>query len=128
MNSFLSRLRKIRSLARFLYVQRIKGFDPPGRPVLDGASADWLAERLKAAKLYLEFGSGGSTLLANRLGVPSVTVESDRYYAAAVRKVLPSPEPARYMVSASDTALARRSSSPHHCCICFAAHSGVRSS
>ena len=94
MNSFLSRLRKIRSLARFLYVQRIKGFDPPGRPVLDGASADWLAERLKATKLYLEFGSGGSTLLANRLGVPSVTVESDRYYAAAVRKVLPSPEKA----------------------------------
>lgn len=94
MNSFPSRLRRLRSLARFLYVQRIKGFDPPGRPVLDGASADWLADRLKATKLYLEFGSGGSTLLANRLGVPSITVESDRYYAAAVRRVLPSPEKA----------------------------------
>jgi len=94
MSSFPSRLRRLRSLARFLYVQRIKGFDPPERPVLDAASVDWLAERLKATKLYLEFGSGGSTLLANRLGVPSVTVESDRYYAAAVRKVLPSPEKA----------------------------------
>ncbi|HJR82965.1 MAG TPA: hypothetical protein VJ775_03465 [Sphingomicrobium sp.] len=97
MSSFPSRLRRLRSLAHFLYVQRIKGFDTPQRPVLDAASADWLAERLKATKLYLEFGSGGSTLLANRLGVPSVTVESDRYYAAVVRKALPSPEKARIL-------------------------------
>lgn len=97
MSSFLSRLslRKLLALARFLYVQRIKGFNPPERPLLDDESGAWLAERLKSTKLFLEFGSGGSTVLANRLGVPSVTVESDRFYAATVRKVLPSPEKAR---------------------------------
>jgi hypothetical protein len=97
MSSFLSRLnlRKLVALARFLYVQRIKGFDPPGRPLLDDKSGAWLAERLKSTKLFLEFGSGGSTVLANRLGIPSVAVESDRFYAATVRKALPSPEKAR---------------------------------
>jgi hypothetical protein len=87
-------LRKLWTLVHFLYVQRIEGFEPPGRPVLDAASVDWLADRLKVTKLYLEFGSGGSTLLANRLGVPSVTVESDRFYAAAVRSAPPFPEKA----------------------------------
>ena len=95
--SSVSRLRKLPALARFLYVQRIKGFDPPGAPLLDEEAAGWLAERLKSTKLYLEFGSGGSTVLANRLGVPSITVESDRYYAAAVRKALPFPEKARIL-------------------------------
>jgi hypothetical protein len=89
------RLHKLFALARFLYVQRIRGFDPPERPLLDDESGAWLAERLKSTKLFLEFGSGGSTVLANRLGVPSVTVESDPFYAATVRKVLPSPGKAR---------------------------------
>jgi len=94
MGSYLSRLslKKLSALARFFYVQRIKGFDPPGRPLLDDDTGPWLAERLKSTKLYLEFGSGGSTMLANRLGIPSITVESDRFYAAAVRGALPSPQ------------------------------------
>jgi hypothetical protein len=96
MSPILSRLNpsKLWGLARFLYVQRVTGFDPPGRPLLDEESIEWLNRRLKSAKRYLEFGSGGSTVLANRLGVPSVSVESDRFYAAAVRQVLPSPEKA----------------------------------
>jgi hypothetical protein len=99
MSSSLSRLtlRKLAALARFLYVQRIKGFDPPQAPLLDDESGAWLAERLKSTKLFLEFGSGGSTVLANRLGVPSITVESDRFFAAAVRRVLPSPRKARIL-------------------------------
>jgi hypothetical protein len=99
MSSLVSRrgLHKLAALARFLYLQRVKGFDPPGAPLLDDESGAWLAERLKSTKLYLEFGSGGSTVLANRLGVPSVTVESDPFYAAAVRKILPSPRRARIL-------------------------------
>jgi hypothetical protein len=98
-SSILSRLRlpRLLALARFLYVQRIKGFDLPERPLLDDESEAWLAERLKSTKLFLEFGSGGSTVLANRLGVPSVTIESDRLYAATVRKALPSPRTARIL-------------------------------
>lgn len=93
-------VRKLWGLARFLYVQRVKGFDPPGPPLLDEETSAWLTERLKSTNRYLEFGSGGSTVLANRLGVPSVTVESDRFYAAVVRKVLPLPENARIVTPA----------------------------
>ena len=47
---------------------------------------------------------------------------------ASAGSVVASPEPARYIVSARDAAFARRSPSPHHSFICFAAHSGDRSS
>ena len=39
-----------------------------------------------------------------------------------------SPEPARYIVSASAICAVRRAPSPHHASICVAAHSGGRSS
>jgi hypothetical protein len=86
------KLQEARELGHFFYTQRIKGFDPPGQPHLDADTAEWLEERLKVTRLLLEFGSGGSTVLANRLGVRSISVESDRYYAAAVRSALPKPE------------------------------------
>jgi len=96
MGSFLSRLslRKLPGLAHFFYIQRIRGFDPPVQPLLDDDTGAWLADRLKSTKLYLEFGSGGSTVLANRLGISSITVESDRFYAASVRRALPYPQKA----------------------------------
>lgn len=84
-------LRKLLSLARFLQLQRIKGFSPPGEPLLDDETVGWITPRLKSTRLFLEFGSGGSTLLANQLGIPSISVESDRFYASAVRSVLPNP-------------------------------------
>ena len=46
----------------------------------------------------MEFGSGGSTVLANSLGVASISVESDRFYAKAVRSGLQYPETARIEV------------------------------
>ena len=87
-NVFTARVEQARELLRFLFVQRIRGFDPPVQPHLDPDTAEWLALRLERAKLFLEFGSGGSTLLANRLAVRTITVESDRYFAAVVRTAL----------------------------------------
>jgi hypothetical protein len=78
-------------LARFLYLQRVAGFQPPGEPHLDAPTVEWLRQRLQSADLYLEYGCGGSTVLANTLGVPTVSVESDRFYAAVVRRVLLDP-------------------------------------
>ena len=83
---------------RFFYLQRVRGFDPPTRPHLDDKTAEWLERQLRKTQLYLEFGSGGSTLLANRLSVPSISVESDRFYARAVRRGLTHPEIARIQV------------------------------
>ena len=37
---------------------------------------------------YLEFGSGGSSILVDRMKKPGLSIDSDPYYAAAVRKGL----------------------------------------
>lgn len=76
------------SLVHFLFVQRVQGFTPPGRPGLDDQSADRFLEELKFCRNYLEFGSGGTTLVADRLRIPTVSVESDRFFAKAVRQGL----------------------------------------
>lgn len=81
----------VRSLPRFLYHQRIKGFDPPGdEPWMDPEGAERFKQELSRCKQYVEFGSGGTTVLADHLGVPSVSVESDRFYARAVASRLSS--------------------------------------
>jgi hypothetical protein len=86
------------NLAGFLYVQRIKGFDVPMQPHLDDEASAFLTEQLPNTSLFLEYGSGGSTVLANRLGVPTISVESDRFFAEAVRKGLPNPQITRILV------------------------------
>jgi hypothetical protein len=58
-------------------------------PHFDPDSAQWFAEQLAKAKNYLEFGGGGSTFEAARLGVPTITVENDRAFARALQKKLP---------------------------------------
>jgi hypothetical protein len=88
MSKFKAGLRRGRELACFYYTQRVKGFDPPDRPQLDPETGRWLEDRLGNTELFLEFGSGGSTVLANELGIPTISVESDRFYAEAVRKAL----------------------------------------
>jgi hypothetical protein len=84
-----NRLSSARAIARFLYVQRVQGFEAPQTPHLDPQTKQWFETRLRRTKLLLEFGSGGSTVLASRLGVPTISVESDRHYAATVIAALP---------------------------------------
>ncbi len=84
-------LQRARDTLRFFYIQRVRGFESPTEPHLDPETAEWLQRRLRGTKLFLEFGSGGSTVLANRLGVRTITVESDPFYGAAVRKALTNP-------------------------------------
>lgn len=76
----------------FFYVQRVRGFTPPSRPHLDDQTIKWLSNELRATKLFLEFGCGGSTLLADKMAIPTMSVESDPFYAATVRSVLTHPE------------------------------------
>lgn len=88
LTSFSARAQRARELAAFFYAQRVKGFAPPGEPELDAEALQRLTSELKQCRNYLEFGSGGSTLLANRLGVRTTSVESDPYYANVVREAI----------------------------------------
>ena len=91
------RWERAKEIAQFLYVQRVKGFDPPGTPHFDDETREWFETRLRAAKFYLEFGAGGSTVLAGQLGIPTISVEGDPYYARAVRRAIPPAAPLTFL-------------------------------
>jgi hypothetical protein len=58
----------------------------PDRPSMEPEGVELLTEALSGAGCYLEYGSGGSTVLASDLGVPMiVSVESDRAWLGLVR-------------------------------------------
>ena len=78
----------IKELPAFFVRRWLHGFPTPTSPHMDPETIGFLRERLATAKLYVEFGSGGSTILADRMGVRTISVESDRVYAAAVRRGL----------------------------------------
>jgi len=77
---------------RFMRTKYITGLEPPGRPLLDPDTLDWLTSQLQRTSFYLEFGCGGTTVLASSLRVRTVSVESDASYAAVVRAALPHPQ------------------------------------
>lgn len=79
---------RLLDLPRFFYIQRIKGFEPPTAPRMDPETIAFLEEAIRGARLYVEFGAGGSTIVADRLAVKTVTVESDRFYAATIRAAM----------------------------------------
>jgi hypothetical protein len=83
--AWVIRVIELTQLPSFLYVQRVKGFQVPSAPHFDSKSTDYFTARLRAATSYLEFGSGGSTVLAAREGKRFVTVDSDTYFLKAVR-------------------------------------------
>jgi hypothetical protein len=75
----------LRGLIKFLYLQRVKGFSPPGdEPFMPAAEVARFKEEIGRAKHYVEFGSGGSTVYASRFGNQTISVENDRFYARAV--------------------------------------------
>ena len=91
------RWERAKEIARFLYVQRVKGLDKPGAPHFDDETREWFDARIRKAKSYLEFGAGGSTVLAGTLGIPTISVEGDPYYARAVRRAMAKDAPVTFL-------------------------------
>lgn len=71
---------------RFLWVQRVTGFTISGAPEFEAACIPFFLNLLTTTACYLEFGAGGSTVLAAMNGAPFVSVESDGVFLAAVKK------------------------------------------
>ena len=92
-------------LGEFIYQQQEKGFEPPGEPHFDTETAKFFRSKLEKARLYLEFGSGGSTLWADQLGIETISIEGDRFYAEVVRSAL-SPN-TKVLVVAPDLGITR---------------------
>lgn len=97
-SAVISKFRRGRDLARFFYNQRIIGFDVPDEPYFDLDSSDTFRALLAQTKYYLEFGSGGSTVAAARANISTITVESDPYFAAAVKEKIGADAPNTMLV------------------------------
>jgi hypothetical protein len=67
-----------------------KLLDPPDEPLLDAPTRRAFERRLQGTKVYVEYGSGGATLLAARQAELVVSVESDGYYRSLVERKLKS--------------------------------------
>ncbi|MET3579427.1 hypothetical protein ABID19_002458 [Mesorhizobium robiniae] len=95
--------------ARFLWWKARNDFDISGVPHLDDATFDLLKTEMAKASSYLEFGSGGSTVLAAQtVRGPVCSVESDKKFLRAVQRKIASLDlPAPNMIFA-DTGLTGR--------------------
>ncbi len=69
-------------LARF-YASRLRPIEVGSEPLMPPAAADAFRRALMNAKVYLEYGAGGSTVLASNYADLLVTVETDRRYLRA---------------------------------------------
>lgn len=81
---YVAKWHALRQFVRFKYDQRFRGFDVSEEPHFDPLSLPEFKRLLSEARCYLEYGSGGSTLLAAKLKVPTITVDSDPFFARAV--------------------------------------------
>lgn len=74
-------------LLRFFVKQRLFGLDVSTAPHFDSAeAAEWFTGKLRRSRKYLEYGTGGTTYIAARMGVNFIAVDSDRYFLQSVRK------------------------------------------
>lgn len=79
-------MKKYLVMAWFLIKQRVIGFKIPDNPHMDQEGTALFKDLLAKTNVYLEFGTGGSTLEAVKAGVDIIGVESDPIWAQALRK------------------------------------------
>jgi hypothetical protein len=73
---------------KVVVAKRVKSFEVPDTPFFDEASTQFFADIITDVDNYLEYGSGGSTLLAHQHAQNLVSVESDRRFLRAVQRKL----------------------------------------
>jgi hypothetical protein len=74
--------------AKIVVANRLRRVEVPSSPHFDEQATQYFAQRVTQARNYVEYGSGGSTLLAHQHVDCLVSVESDRHFLGAVRREL----------------------------------------
>ena len=74
--------------AKIVIGNRVRHFDVPVEPHFDEQSTAYFREQLAKARNYLEYGSGGSTILANQIVTNLVSVDSDANFLGDVQRKL----------------------------------------
>lgn len=74
--------------AFFAIRKRVVGFKVPDAPHMDPEGLAMFEASLRIARKYLEFGAGGSTVMAAGMGKAGLSIEGDRHYCRDVRRKL----------------------------------------
>lgn len=86
-------MRDYRDLLNFFLTQRFVGFAVPGEPHFDEVSTPYFLGLIVGCRHYLEYGSGGSTVVAANLGKPFISVDTDRFFLKSVAKKIGARRP-----------------------------------
>jgi hypothetical protein len=90
--------RAYREFFHFAVQQRRSDLQIGDHPFLDEDSSAAFLPMLENCRRYLEYGSGGSTVLVARLNKPFVSIDTDRYFLNAVRRKIGKPAPHQHLV------------------------------
>ena len=72
---------------RFRIKRALSGISVPDTPAFDSnASTAWFTAELARAQTYVEYGSGGSTVVAAALGLTFATCDSDEEFLLSVKR------------------------------------------
>ena len=82
------RVHQAYNLGKFFFRQRVIGFAVPTEPEFDEPSKRVFIDLLVKSSFYLEYGSGGSTLLAARNKKRFISVDTDWWFLRSVRKAI----------------------------------------
>jgi len=85
-----NKIDRVVDYVRFLYVQRVTGFTVSDSPEFEAECVPFFLECLATAAAYVEFGAGGSSVLAAVHGMRFTSVESDRSFMNAVKRKIAS--------------------------------------
>src|SRR5262245_13701309 len=74
--------------AKVVLANRVRHFDVPSEPKFDEEATAYFRAQLQGSQNYLEYGGGGSTILANRYVNTLVSVHCDGNLISDVRRKL----------------------------------------
>jgi hypothetical protein len=79
---------------KFLHTQRIKGFTIPDRPHFDDeTTTKFFLKMLRDCNSYLEWGAGGSTVVAASLNKKFTSIDSDKFFLESVKTKITATNP-----------------------------------
>ena len=85
--------------AFFITKKHIVGYKVTAEPALQPEGLAFFHSIINNTSTYLEYGSGGSTILASRYVATLVSVESDQVFARAVEKAMPTTTAAIHLLT-----------------------------
>jgi hypothetical protein len=89
MNPYFDKAGYLLRAARFNARRYVRGFTINPEPAFEKEGPEFFRSVIQRSKIYLEYGSGGSTILAAQNVSKPVSVESDWIFARALKNALP---------------------------------------